>query len=103
MRQELAIGFDSAFPVATVHGFVVEAVGNLGVHKFIHVVTLLGQVHFHGGVVGDGGELVAREFVHAATSQQEEVFALLVGLNACPARIHLVEQLGAVLAQVHFP
>ena len=41
--------------------------------------------------------------MHTAAAQNEEVLAVLVGLNVGPLRVHLVDELGAVFAQVHFP
>ena len=103
MRKELAVVLDSGIPVATVHVGVVESASHFTVHILEHVFTFLRAVHLHHCRIGDRGEFVAAHLVHTAAAQNEEVLAVLVGLNVGPLRVHLVDELGAVFAQVHLP
>ena len=69
-----------------------------------HILTLCGQVHLDLGLVVDGRELVAGhgELVHCR-AQDKHLLAVLAQLYVGPSRVHLVHQLGRVLAHVQLP
>ena len=103
--QEFAVVFCHLIPVYTVHVQVVEAFLFLLINVVEHVGTFVGQVHLHFGAVGDGFQFIVLgvHLLHAASAQDEEVVALLIQCERCPTCVHLFQQFGIALAQVHLP
>ena len=95
----------SLIHIYSVHIGIVESLLLLAVHVVEHVFALRSQVPLGIYLEGDGGQRVgcSVHLLHLVAAQQEEGFAVLVQLHVRPSGIHLVQQTGLFLAQIHLP
>ena len=102
MRQERMIGLLHQFKINAMMILHEETLLDLQEDMVEHILSLIGKVKFHGGIILNRCRFAAFvEFLKVATRKQEKVVAIHPQL--CTALPQLLRNLHRFLAHIHFP